>query len=274
MKTITVAASCVLAYDDFAIDDTYHVVFSSSSWSFGKCKSALPEKLPDTTSAVNVLHKKHLADFYNGKTVPFEKVNFITPQELETARLYGFEVYFLQQQKKERVFPIDLFAQLKSTPKLLERVVREDYGSHQLRDLHNNEFPVAQYISYVGSPLCERKYDLKKVVRVLSLRDDVIVVSKSLNRRKPVLKELHDGKDISAQSVDDGVFEIPSYNAERGRNRSVEFIWQPTVETYRRLMGPYNGKYRKPLDKAFAANEFGFEGCMLSLPSSSKPKMK
>ena len=129
-----------------------------------------------------------------------------------------------------------------------QSLVRIDYGAHLLFDHADRILPVAILFDYINSGISESEWNLSSVARHLLQRPDVLVLKNRARRwtSVPVLDE----EDRRARTAGEAIMRIPSYNSEPGRTNSVEFIWQPTVEDFRRVWNVCNaGKVSYPSTK-------------------------
>lgn len=103
-----------------------------------------------------------------------------------------------------------------------EDLVYMDFGSERLYNHRGEPLPVAVTFDYMSSRIRESTYDLKALLAIFKTRDD-----------------------LRPRSGTWEIMAVPGYNAEEGRTRSIEFVWVPTVEDYRKAVasqqGPYGG---------------------------------
>ena len=95
------------------------------------------------------------------------------------------------------------------------------------RDRHGAFLPVAQEFDYIHARMDNVHYDLKKVVELLSNRNDITFVSDD--------HEVLDDKF-------DFIQQIPSYNATENRWQCLRFYWAPTTDDYRKVMAKVGKK--------------------------------
>lgn len=201
----------------------------------GELKSS-GNDLPSSHS-VGAVNAKGKGELMAGK-LPSRKntrnLMWLSRDWIEKIRLFGFyvvaEMIHKEYEKDKSLY--DVWAQFVSNPKRdLDELVELDYSSHTIGDRHGNALPVGILFDYIKSQIDESSYDLPKLFEYLSSRQDVLVLRGDWDLGdKP-----QDWK--AAGSFRKAVFEIPYYNAEPGRNTSIQFIWQPSVEAYRKVLG-------------------------------------
>ena len=96
-------------------------------------------------------------------------------------------------------------------------VVRLKSYDHTMYDVENLPLPVGMNFNYIDGGVANDAFFLTGLVDHLKTREDVTL--------------------IAPRWADEGKFihNIPSYNRSRGRDRHLEFIWHPDVETYRKF---------------------------------------
>lgn len=245
--------------DHFFINEAYAVVYEKRVWSTDS--SDLLELLPKSNSACKVIHRQHLEDFYNDKSVQGLHVEYATSSDLEVARTQGFFPFCNHiNNKKTKKTALQQFEELKSVENLEECLIVVEGSSHQLRDLTGQYIPVATYFTYIENHLSEDSHDLEKVVRLLKLRGDITVVDEEKFKQQNVYEALSKGVDIAAHAGKE-IFSIPYYNAEEGRTESVQFLWTPIKEDFQKVMGTYEGKYKSIHRTAIEQDVFGLSCC-------------
>jgi len=95
-------------------------------------------------------------------------------------------------------------------------VVFLDWSNHQIFTRTKEPLPWAKVFEYISAHIDNGHYDLKKLVEVLTKRDDVVLVPEKYG--------------------DSFIQTIPGYNATAARNQTVTFLWQPSVEDYRAMV--------------------------------------
>ena len=118
-----------------------------------------------------------------------------------------------------------------------------DTSAHMLFDRHGEVLPTGILFDYIAAGrISNRNYHLDKVAEILLARPDVDVWAHQggFNSDKPA--EIRDaatskktGECKLAETVEEALFTIPYYNAERGRTHTMYFLWKPSVEDYRKL---------------------------------------
>lgn len=121
----------------------------------------------------------------------------------------------------------DVYDALLEDPSRVEKLMRLDHGSHMRFDWTGKVLPVPIWFSYMDGRIAEDKYDLKRTAEILLARDDVHVFPRQEGWRDDPDRE---GK---ATTVEQSIISIPGYNSERGRSRTIYFIYRPSVEDYR-----------------------------------------
>lgn len=92
-------------------------------------------------------------------------------------------------------------------------VIRCEVYDYSFWRLDGTLIPTAIHVDYIDARFHNGLYDLEKAFKHLSAREDVHFVP--------------EGKD--------GIQDIPYYNAQRGRNRFLHFMWTPNQEQAERL---------------------------------------
>lgn len=92
-------------------------------------------------------------------------------------------------------------------------------SSHTIYDAEGKPLPVAVLFNYIDGHMDNAHYDLDKALATLKARDDIRFVAEDRWRDAP-----------------DSVQRIPHYNASRGRDYCLAFVWMPSVEDYRRMV--------------------------------------
>lgn len=196
--------------------------------------------LPNNTF-VGVVNAKGRAELMDGKFPSMKnnpKLVWMAGEWIEQMRLFGF--YPVAEQLHEKFQEDeslgDVWEQYAANPqRSLDELVELDHSSHTIRDRHGNTLPVGIMFDYINSHIDESNYDLPKLFEHLSAREDVLVmVGDGDIRSKPQDWE-------KAKNFKQALFKIPYYNAEPGRTRSIQFIWQPSAEDYRKVLDKDNG---------------------------------
>lgn len=182
----------------------------------------LPESTPGSIS-VNYKDKESqgfaklsaLQDFLDNKVDDLVK---------ETG-LHLVKAEFLQMAQKESYVtaiehyaplskPYYEFAQSEVPPDL---VVRIDHSGYMLFDRHGNVLPTAMYFNYMCGQMGEDTYDLDLAVEILSKDLRIATVDPSTRRG-----------DICETKL--RYYDIPYYNSEPGRTKTLSFTFSPTKE--------------------------------------------
>jgi hypothetical protein len=95
-------------------------------------------------------------------------------------------------------------------------IVFYEWGNHRVLTRGKKELPWARTFEYVSAYIDNGHYDLPKLVEVLEARDDVILFSR--------------------RHGDGVIVDIEHYNASAARNRTVTFLWQPSVADCRAVV--------------------------------------
>ena len=90
-----------------------------------------------------------------------------------------------------------------------------------LYDAHGEHLPVARNIGYIGFNLDNQHYRLEDAAAILYAHPDFT----------PTL----DCGDVAKTPLD-LIKDIPYYNRDEKRNRSIEGVWHPSTDTYREVM--------------------------------------
>jgi hypothetical protein len=185
---------------------------------------------------------------------------FIVGSELlERLRTKGFhrdgvdeDLYALKEQKPWEMFQADLSLSA-------DNLVRIDYGNHMVFDYTGAPKPAALLFDYISNGISESTHDLQKLAAYLMKRSDIEVYEDILGHRVSL-----------AENVREAVYQIPSYNADKGREESVQFSWMPTKEEYVRaceLVGGDDKVYPSKIKTAVLTNDLlGISQFQLSSP--------
>lgn len=124
----------------------------------------------------------------------------------------------------------------------INNIVIIDHGSHFVSYLDGTPTPVGLRADYISNGrISNATYDLDKLVEILSKRDDIVFfVEKSYRNHEKM-------KDISNVNKRDIIIDIPYYNAEAFRDKTVSFQWHPTkadINTVYDNMQKRNPKYK------------------------------
>lgn len=162
-----------------------------------------------------------LQDFLGNKVDGITKESTLTlvPEGfLDMARLKG---YVVATEHFDKEFPYqttpgvyDVFVQ-SEVP--LDRVVQVDRGSSMLFDRLGNALPTAFYFDYMRGQMDESTYDLEKAIEILSKDFRVTPVDPDSYRGAKGPSKLK-------------FYDIPYYNSEPGRRKTLPFIFSPTKE--------------------------------------------
>ena len=118
-----------------------------------------------------------------------------------------------------------------------------DTGSHMLFDRHGEALPTGILFDYIAAGrISNRNYNLEKAAEILLARPDVDVWAHQGGYKSDRPAEIRDadtskktGECKLAETVEEALFTIPYYNAERGRTHTMYFLWKPSVEDYRKM---------------------------------------
>lgn len=144
--------------------------------------------------------------------------------------LYLVKAEFLEMAQKEgyvtaaeHYAPIskmyDEFAQSEVSPDL---VVRIDRGSYTLFDLSGDVLPTAMHFDYTRGQMDEATYDLGVAVEVLRRDPRITPIDPDNYRGQVCTKALQ-------------YYDIPYYNSELGRAKTLPFLFSPTKEDMLKL---------------------------------------
>lgn len=127
-----------------------------------------------------------------------------------------------------------IFELFETHPELTaDNLVRLDHGSHSVYDRFGTMLPVAVRFDYIRSQIGEGEYDLESVAAHLMSRPDIQVLMGG--DEWEFRKDKERGEKIP-EKPKDAIFNVPHYNEEEGRNKSVQFIWMPTDEDFKALI--------------------------------------
>lgn len=168
------------------------------------------------------IDEKGRAALSEGRVPEQLRLLIVSPDLMERLRTQGFyrvdeELFALQDQKPWEIFQADLSISA-------DNLVRIDYGNHMVFDYKGSPQPSAVLFDYMSNRIDESRYDLRKLADYLMKRPDI-----------EVYEDIHDGRRVSvAETIDEAIYHIPSYNAEEGSTLSIQFSWKPTKEDYTR----------------------------------------
>jgi len=130
-------------------------------------------------------------------------------------------------------FEISPVEQFEKNPDLtIDNVVNIDWDSGMLFDRHGKVLPTALVFDYISSSIDESRFDLDKLSDILLKRNDITIY-----------------KDDSSQKItkkSDAIYNIPYYNSEQGKEKSIQFIWHPNqkdMEAVWNFAQNFNKKY-------------------------------
>jgi hypothetical protein len=147
-----------------------------------------------------------------GKIPPYNEWCMVTHILLEHLQQNGF----IMNDGLNKEYYEDSFTAFKEQAGIL---VRFDNDAHMVFDSTGEPLPVAIHFDYINS-IENESYNLELVSSILSSRKDILI-----------LKDIHD---------------IPYYNACNGCTKTINFLWQPSVEDYRKMWNKcllYGSKY-------------------------------
>lgn len=152
-----------------------------------------------------------------------------------------------------------------------------DTSSHMLFDRHGDVLPVGIMFEYISHGMVTNaSYDLTKAAELLLARDDVDVWAHqgSWKNDRIAYTNGHSRKEgvKLAETVEEAIFAIPSYNADRARNRCLYFIWKPTREQYSQVWEAAKAATRKGGYPSTAMHQMIFELDMLGLRAGGAAK--
>lgn len=186
--------------------------------------------LPNSTSS-GFVDDKGRAALLKGKEPKKLELIVLTTAQLEIFRTQGWSG---AEEEFYKNFPSDPWAILEADPTLTaDNLARLDTSSHMLFDRHGEALPVGLVFDYIHSRISESTHDLKKLAAHLLERFDVVVYADDGRGRRQGV----------AKTVAEAIYDIPSYNAESGRSKSVQFLWAPSKEDYRQVWKACKGKY-------------------------------
>lgn len=163
------------------------------------------------------------------------QLSIITAEGRELLRTKGWNEFWENDHKHH--IGTDVFAAAENP----DDIVRLDHSSWMMFDRHGEALPVAldfDYISHGG--ITDGRYDLKKLATHLLGRNDVWIFPRATGWRG----SLYDNSG-RATTLDECIVDIPSYNRERGCERTIYFRWQPDVASYRRMWAECLAKKKK-----------------------------
>jgi len=131
----------------------------------------------------------------------------LRPEDLEGLRRYGWTM------PRDEAYDEFIVNRFSKTPfsdwgKKDWKLVRVESGDHMIFDQDGLALPVGQTCEYIMWNMDNEHYELDKAFEILS--------------RHPEVEDLRR-------------FDIPYYNREKGRTKSLAFRWVPTVDSYREI---------------------------------------
>lgn len=169
-----------------------------------------------------------------GKRFKTVDLRLVPTDILEVARTLGFSSFedaLYRRYKAEPGVYDALYDTLVAGTMTADNLVRIKTYDHTLYDRHERPLPVAIHFSYIDGNISERDYDLEKLAAHLLTRNDVALSG----ARYAGWHSDRPEKGFKPTKAKEAILRIPSYNAQSGRTHTLNFIWQPSVEDYRKL---------------------------------------
>lgn len=137
---------------------------------------------------------------------------------------FGYELVFLDllekslRNPKERSIPdecyiLDPYTQNIRFEKNKHVIIKDHIGlDGTINDFLGTYHSVGVHMDYLTGNISESHYDLERLLVILKNRDDIVFI-----------------KDARIEN-------IPYYNAEEGRSETINFIWYPNEEDYKKCL--------------------------------------
>lgn len=175
-----------------------------------------------------IVTEENLENLINNKPYNRKILSLVSEKDLKKLRLEGYSRFVCNKKNvnKLNTATYDEYIQNEYTPKNLVEI---DNGSHLIFDINGNILPTAIYCDYIKSRIDESSYDLEKLAEHLLARKDILIIEDT---------RIYDDEDIfkyKAKSVEDAIYSIPYYNAEEGRTKSINFLWQPNKKDFQKV---------------------------------------
>lgn len=203
-------------------------------------RSAMPSST--RTGIVDAAGRQKLMQ---GQAASILKLTVLTDAQIEGLRTLGWSE---MEEEIYKTLPQDPFELFRTNPDLsADNVVRLDPAGHMMFDRHDQPLPVALVFDYIRNHISESSHNLPALAAHLVKHPNIEVTK---------IPQRHEGRVRTTDPVE-AISEIPYYNAENGRTKTVEFIWMPTVEQYRMLWAECKGEYPSAaLHRNFFAMDF------------------
>jgi hypothetical protein len=216
--------------DAFRLTDNLLVMRTRNSH---RIKSHTGMKTPGIAHATNIcgfIDQENFTARLAGK--PFkmrDRLHVVRAETIEAFRTDGFMRTLKDDSWKVGTDP---FTAMTSGDFTVNNVVQIDAGNYLVSDHAGNPLPVAITFDYMKG-FDERHYDLERAAAHLLTRKDVLLARNP--PRGATYAETNQGEFVAAKSAKEAIHNIPSYNAEAGRQYHIAFRWMPSAEDYRKL---------------------------------------
>jgi len=160
----------------------------------------------------------------------------VKPEAVEAMRTIGWES--VRSWKDKGWQHDDPFAALVDEGATVDNVIRLDVSNNAVFAADGQPLPVAMPFDYINAGIEETRYDLTIAAKLLLSRSDVRIFKVDWRG--------HAEKQAIAKTVDEAVVRIPHYNANRGRSHTINFVWMPSVDDYRKMIAHAKASKQTP----------------------------
>ncbi len=222
-----------ITVDTIAIPGTKRVVFKFCE------ESTRTGQKPVIRNMQGVCTTSQLTKLRAGQKIDAEGYMVTTDEERESLVRFGVAALAANDYamtKKTNVF--DHLAEGGS----FDNLVRFYSYDHTFWNVSGEQFPTGIHFDYISAQMHNKAYRLKRVVEVLREREDVTILAAQnttgawMNKRRAGYRDMPPVAE-PGEEID----EIPSYNAEGGRERCITFFWTPTLEQMKLIKASGSG---------------------------------
>jgi len=216
-------------FESIKLNDEFHLLEEKSTITTNtKCPEWKSDKKSKKITFKNrVLNNDEFENFQSGN-FEYTKRNFcvLSNRELNELSQNTYYDFFTENRTIEyhgRGESSEILSKFALDEYNINNIVIIDFDNHFVSHLDGTPVPIglrADYISH--GRISNANYNLNKLVEILSKRDDIVfIVEKGYRASEKV-------KDISNYKTRDIISDIPYYNAESNRNKTVVFEWHPS----------------------------------------------
>lgn len=178
-----------------------------------------------------LVDEENLKALVAGRDYKTVQLRLVPADILEVARTRGFSSFedaLYQRYKGE--WP-GFYDALSTGTMTADDLIFVKTYDHTLYDRRGLPLPTAIHFDYTDGHITEREYDLEKLAAHLLTRNDVVLSG----ARYAGWHSDRPEKGFKPTKAKEAILRIPSHNAQEGRTHTLNFIWQPSVEDYRKL---------------------------------------